>query len=104
MPGSLSLMDISSINNTNLGSVALSINNFDFSAGNLAAGVAPKLDALRVREANEGNEFIDVEPEYVTVQGNKAFVSLQENNAVAIFDFNTNKWTDIQDLGAIEQD
>ncbi|MBX2853087.1 MAG: choice-of-anchor I family protein [Phycisphaeraceae bacterium] len=102
--GSLSLMDVSAINTTNLGSIALSISDFDFSAPNLGAGVAPKLDALRVREANEGNELIDVEPEYVTVQGNQAFVTMQENNAVAVFDFTTTKWVDIQDLGAIEQD
>ncbi len=32
----------------------------------------------------------DLEPEYVTIEGNKAFISLQENNAVAVIEDITN--------------
>lgn len=41
----------------------------------------------------------DLEPEYISVDGNQAFVSLQENNAFAILDLNTLTFTDIIPLG-----
>ena len=44
----------------------------------------------------------DVEPEYVAVSadGNTAYVSLQENNAIAVIDIASARVTDIQALGA----
>jgi hypothetical protein len=75
---------------------------YDFSAANLDAGVT--LTGLRINPANAGgNEYLDMEPEYISVQGDKAYVSLQENNALAEFDLSTGKWTAINDLGTIEQ-
>lgn len=43
----------------------------------------------------------DVEPEYITVSpdGSKAWVSLQENNALAVVDLNTSSISDIYPLG-----
>ncbi|MEM7757707.1 MAG: choice-of-anchor I family protein [Cyanobacteria bacterium P01_A01_bin.40] len=43
----------------------------------------------------------DAEPEYITVSpnGRKAFVSLQENNAIAVVDLMTEEITEIQGLG-----
>lgn len=101
--GSLSIVDLSGLSKATLGSSTLA--DFTFDSANLSdASVDAKLDAMRVRADNEGSEAVDVEPEYITLQGGKAFVSLQENNAVAVFDLTTSKWTDIHDLGAIEQD
>ena len=43
-----------------------------------------------------------IEPEYASVIGDKVYVSLQDNNAIAEYDLTTNQWTDITDLGTIE--
>lgn len=42
---------------------------------------------------------VDLEPEYITVSGNKAYVSLQENNAMAIVDLKNNKLESLVALG-----
>ncbi len=41
----------------------------------------------------------DLEPEYLTIQGDSAYVSLQENNAFAVLDLNTMRFTDIIPFG-----
>ena len=41
----------------------------------------------------------DLEPEYITVSGDKAYVTLQENNAIAILDLDTNKFEKVVGLG-----
>ncbi|MDR1976369.1 MAG: choice-of-anchor I family protein [Campylobacteraceae bacterium] len=41
----------------------------------------------------------DLEPEYITVDGNKAYVSLQEANAIATLDIALGVFTDIRGLG-----
>jgi len=41
----------------------------------------------------------DMEPEYVTISGDKAYVSLQENNAIAVVDLVTKQITDIFSAG-----
>lgn len=38
---------------------------------------------------------IDIEPEYITVDGNTAYITLQENNAIGVFDIEASAWTDI---------
>lgn len=42
---------------------------------------------------------LDLEPEYVTVSGNKAYVTLQENNALAIVDITSKKIDSVVALG-----
>ena len=41
----------------------------------------------------------DLEPEYITVQGNMAYVGLQENNAFAVLDLEALRFTDIVPFG-----
>ncbi len=43
--------------------------------------------------------FFDLEPEYITVQGDRAYVSLQENNAIAIVDLSKKKILSVVPLG-----
>ena len=50
--------------------------------------------------ANTALPSLDLEPEYVTVAGTRAYVTLQEASAVAIFDLAANQWVDIVALGA----
>jgi len=116
--GSLSIVDVSSITSGNLGTLtSLSASTFDFSAPNLGSGAS--LSGIRnsnVAAVGTSGTFINtvpnfnlvanqdagaIEPEYVTISGNKAFVTLQDNNAIGVFDLTTNKWEKINNLGTI---
>ncbi len=44
-----------------------------------------------------------IEPEYAVVHGGKVYASLQENNAIGVFDPGTGKWEKIHNLGTINQ-
>lgn len=128
-PGSISIIDLSGIssladvNGTNL--TAGNVSTFDFSSGNLASGVTlagirnPSIAAVPTGTSggsnslvpdfnsaavyNDADFFRGIEPEFVTQIGDKLHVSLQENNAIATFDLNTNKWTAVNSLGTITQ-
>jgi hypothetical protein len=61
------------------------------------------LDSAGIRRHDSGyaadESYKNLEPEYVAVSGDKAFVTLQENNAIAIIDLNTNTVDTVVDLG-----
>jgi len=128
--GSLSFVSLSGIT---MASQVTGIGNpgvLDFSSGNLAGSASlsgirnPYINAVSTA-AQTGNtaaqttfvgavpDFtqlanisIDVEPEYGVIHGTKAYVSLQENNAIAVVDLtgvNANKITAIHNLGTISQ-
>ena len=102
-PGSLSVIDLSAITGTgdivaNIGAVS----TFDFSAGNLGAGVSLAGARINDTSVTAGNEFRHIEPEFITLgDNNEVFVSLQENNAIGVFDLSANEWSDIYNLGTI---
>jgi hypothetical protein len=124
-PGSISIIDLSSI--IGIGSVSSLTNanvaTFDFQAANLGLGVS--LAGLRNHSIaavgtsgtfigavpnfndplifNDANFYRGIEPEYITQSGSKLFVSLQENNAVGVFDLTSNKWSQLHKLGTISQ-
>lgn len=123
-PGSISIIDLTSI--TGIGNVSTltnaQVSTFDFQAANLGAGVS--LAGLRnhsIAAVGTSGTFIGtvpdfnllgnsdpdfyrgIEPEYITQSGNKLFVSLQENNAVGVFDLTSSKWSQIHKLGTISQ-
>jgi hypothetical protein len=106
-PGSISVVDISSLTTVaQAGNLTQSnVITYDFSPGNLASGVSisalrnARLDTITAKTANSA----DIEPEYATVTNTKAYVTLQENNAIAVFDFATSKYSAIFELGTIEQ-
>ncbi|MFZ4682408.1 MAG: choice-of-anchor I family protein [Terrimicrobiaceae bacterium] len=118
-PGSISVFDVSGINSGNLATLpGLTATTRDFTAGNLASGVS--LSGVRnsnVTAVGFSGTFINtvpdftnaanidpnaIEPEYASVIGDKVYVSLQDNNAIAEYDLTTNQWTDITNLGTIE--
>ena len=70
----------------------------DFRAYN-APGALP--EGVRVF-GPEGTVAQNLEPEYITVQGGTAYVSLQENNALAVVDIATATVTDILPLGTVD--
>ena len=103
--GSVSVIDLatvaakSDVTGVGVGHVA----DYDFSSANLASGV--NLAGVRVNLSNAaaGDRFKDIEPEYITQAGNKLYVTLQENNAVAELDLNQGKWTAVTSLGTFEK-
>lgn len=70
----------------------------DFRAYN-APGALP--EGVRIF-GPEGTVAQNIEPEYITVQGGTAYVSLQENNALAVVDIETATVTDILPLGTVD--
>jgi hypothetical protein len=105
-PGSISVVDISSVTTVaQAGNLTQSnVITYDFSSGNLASGVSitalrnARLDTLTIKTPNSA----DIEPEYATATNSQVFVTLQENNGVAVFDFATSKYSAIYELGTIE--
>ncbi len=90
--GSISIIDLS-------GGVAnASVSTADFTAFN---GQEESLRSSGVRIFPDTTVAQDVEPEFITVSGDgtTAFVSLQENNAVAVVDIANSNVTDILPLG-----
>ena len=89
--GSVSVIDVAGGTVTNIGFT-------DFNAGGTRAAELP----ADVRIFGPGASVAqDLEPEYITVSpdGATAFVTLQENNAIARIDLATNTITEIQSLG-----
>lgn len=91
--GTVTVIDISS----GLGSAVTTQLNFNAFDG---AKAAIEAEGGRIFGPN-ASVSEDLEPEYITVSpdGKTAFVSLQENNAIAKIDLDTNTITDIQGLG-----
>lgn len=103
-PGAISVVHVAAVTAaTDVGSLtAANVITTDFSAANLGPNV-PALNSLRINPANAAMPERDLEPEYITVDGDKAYVTLQEASAIAVYDLNTNKWVDIHKLGTIQQ-
>lgn len=94
VPGSISLIDLSAL--ASLSEVAsLSAETFDFSSQHLADGV--DLSSLRSNQPGVAPEIF-LEPEYVIGVGDKAYVSIQESNAIGVFDTRSRKWIAVHDL------
>lgn len=107
-PGSVSVIDISGVTSGNFtstlgGLTSANVATYDFTAANLAGGVA--LSGLRNNRSASPGQFTtaatDIEPEYIAATNAKAYVTLQENNAIAVLDFTTGKYEAIHPLGAI---
>ncbi len=105
--GSVSVVDISSVlSTTNIAALSASnVSTYDFTAGNLDSGVTisglrnARLDTVTVKSPN----VADIEPEYITATNDLAYITLQENNAIATLDLTTGKYTAINTLGTIQQ-
>ncbi|SDZ75599.1 ExeM/NucH family extracellular endonuclease [Rubrimonas cliftonensis] len=80
---------------------ASTVEIFDFTAFD---GQEDALRAAGVRIREGAAASVDFEPEYITVdpQTGNLFVTLQENNAVAVFDMTAKAFTAIQALGTVD--
>lgn len=92
-PGSLGVVDLKGVR-----SVAdvsgLKMEDYPLGPREVVKGV-------RIPYAKEaGQRHLDLEPEYVTSDGVYAWVSLQENNALAVFDLRSRKWSAVRPFGS----
>ncbi|CAM3094083.1 choice-of-anchor I family protein [Rariglobus hedericola] len=114
--GSISVINLSGITNTAgiQGLTGSAVTTKTFEAANLANGVS--IENLRnnrdvpiaatlggVSRIASGDRYLDIEPEYITTTNTTAYISLQENNAIAVYDLATDKITAIHDLGTVNQ-
>lgn len=54
---------------------------------------------LRIRSRNHRDAARDLEPEFAAVMNGVAYVTLQENNAIAVFDLKRGRWKAVEGLG-----
>ena len=107
-PGSVSVVNLSGITNA-AGLSALTssnVNTYDFSAGNLGSGVSlqgVRDNTLATNNATTSAGFANIEAEYIAPTNDKAYVTLQENNAIAVLDLASGKYEAIHKLGTITQ-
>lgn len=92
--GSVSVIDIDTSSGFSASVTSVNFNAFDSKEPDIEA------EGGRIFGPN-ASVSQDLEPEYIAVSpdSKQAFVTLQENNAVAIIDLDTNAVTDIQGLG-----
>jgi hypothetical protein len=102
-PGSISIIDLSGIQSlSDLSSLTSAhVKTFDFQSHNLLAGLT--LDGLRFNDKTATELYRHVEPEFISELDGRVYVSLQENNAIGVFDLASEKWVDLHKLGTIVQ-
>lgn len=100
-PGSVTVADLTGLDASTLAAAlaTLPVTTTDFS------GVSGLISGLRdntsFETANTKAKHFHIEPEYVAFSpdNTQLFVGLQENNAVAVLDLDTNTWLNITGLG-----
>lgn len=110
-PGSISVVDLTGVTSgnfaTNIGALtAANVGTFDFGSGNLGAGASLlgiRDNTFAANNATTTALAANIEPEYTTASNTKAYITLQENNAIATFDLSTSKYEVISSLGSITQ-
>jgi len=104
--GSISIINVSGITAGASGASTLNnshVTTVDFNSG-LASGVSLNGVRLNVTNVSPLDAYKYIEPEYIAATNDKAYVTLQENNSIAVIDLsgaNANKVTEIRDLGTI---
>lgn len=92
-PGSLGVCNLSALKDLS-GVSRLALVDHPLGPREVVAGVRTP------HETDPSRRHLDLEPEYVTSDGKHAYVSLQENNAIAVFDLTRGKWSRIIPLGS----
>lgn len=101
--GSISMVNVVE---SGLDFTGTTVNTYDFSFLNLAPGASlmgVRDNTLAMNTAATVASEANVEPEYIAISGMELYVTLQENNAVGVFNMTTGKWEDVQKLGTINQ-
>ncbi|MEM1424243.1 MAG: hypothetical protein AAGH64_09590 [Planctomycetota bacterium] len=58
---------------------------------------------VRIHPSLVDTPAVDIEPEYIATVGDTAYVTLQENNALGVFDINASAWSGVIPIPPIEQ-
>jgi 2',3'-cyclic-nucleotide 2'-phosphodiesterase (5'-nucleotidase family) len=91
--GTVSVIDLSE------GAAAATVRSVGFADFNVGASRNGELDASVLIDPRAASVAQDIEPEYVAVHGGRAFVTLQENNAIAEIDLATATVVGVYGLG-----
>ena len=98
-PGTISVIDTSSFGPTTTTSTGFTVKTVTFEAFNNQAARL-NLQGIRISGGSQGATVAqDFEPESIAILGNTAWVTLQENNAVAEIDLVTGTLTKIWGMG-----
>jgi hypothetical protein len=92
-PGSLGVVDLKGIR-TAAEVTRLKMEDYPLGPRQLGPGIRIPY------ETDPARKHLDFEPEYVTSDGTYAWVSLQENNALGVFDLRSRKWSAVRSFGA----
>lgn len=97
IPGGVLIADFGSVANSSRfrGAVTADFKPYD-----------SQIDAVRrngVRLIESNVPSVDFEPEYVTINGKNAFITLQEANAIAVVDLYEGKITELKPIGFIDR-
>ncbi len=95
--GSISIVNVDGVDLAGLADLTNGdVDTYNFAPSNM---VNPDdLLPLRIDPRNAFNIPADLEPEYISVSGGKAYVGLQENSAIAVFDLASRKWETIHNI------
>lgn len=98
-PGTISVIDTSSFGPTTTSSTGFTVKTVTFEAFNNQAARL-NLQGIRISGGSQGASVSqDFEPESIAILGNTAWVTLQENNAVAEIDLATGTLTKVWGMG-----
>lgn len=97
-PGAITILDLSMISSPSDFQALSSSQTYQFTQDHFASGVS--LESIRISAESRPEPELDIEPEYLATTNSGVWVSLQENNALAYFDFHSNLWTTIKSLGS----
>ncbi|MDP0500613.1 MAG: PEP-CTERM sorting domain-containing protein [Verrucomicrobiota bacterium JB022] len=92
-----------SITAINLGGVTNKGNAVTNAVSNTYDFQGQDLSGLRDYASKNAPSYLNVEPEYLSYNDGKLYVSLQENNGLAQFDVQSGTWSNIWSLGTREQ-
>jgi len=105
-PGSVSVIDLSGVDTSSeFGRIVqerVATRHFDGPA--LRAALSDSDRPLRIHPANGSTPSLDLEPESVVIVGSRAYITLQENNAIAVLDLETLAWLAIAGLDSVDRE
>lgn len=101
-PGGISVVDLAGVTSLNKGTTLAgltqsSVTTRDFTGVDISSARYNSLPGATNGAVESA--INNIEPEYITSIGGKAYASLQEANAIGVYDLNTNQWTNVFSMG-----
>lgn len=108
-PGGVSLIDLSQMSSKSRLSMLnpTDVTPLGFHGGVVAAALARmqtgEQPPLRIHPSSKQTPDLDLEPESIAIDVQRAYVTLQENNGLAALDIASGAWTALRGLGPVER-